>query len=110
LDIGTGSGCIPIAIKKHLPAATVVSVDISKAALSVAKTNAEQHNTSIDLMELDFLDETQWQALPKPDVIISNPPYIPLNEKNKLSRNVSEFEPSLALFVPPDSPLIFYEK
>ncbi|HMK02782.1 MAG TPA: peptide chain release factor N(5)-glutamine methyltransferase [Ferruginibacter sp.] len=110
LDIGTGSGCIPIAIKKNLPASMVTSVDVSEDALSLAKENAAQHNTSIRFIQMDFLDESNWSRLPRPDVIISNPPYIPLKEKDKLNKNVSGFEPHLALFVPDASPLIFYEK
>lgn len=110
LDIGTGSGCIPIAIKKNLPASKVTSIDISKDALALAKENAALHNTHISFTELDFLDETKWNKLGMFDIIISNPPYIPVSEKKKLDKHVSDFEPHLALFVPDRSPLIFYEK
>jgi release factor glutamine methyltransferase len=110
LDIGTGSGCIPIAIKKQLPASIVTAIDISKDALALAKENAAMYSTHINFMELDFLDETTWGTLPGFDIIISNPPYIPLNEKEKLEKHVRDFEPALALFVPDDSALIFYEK
>lgn len=110
LDIGTGSGCIPIAIKKNLPAARLTAIDVSKDALELAKENAAMHNAHITFTELDFLDERTWLSLPAFDVIISNPPYIPVNEKEKLGKNVSDFEPHLALFVPDRSPLIFYEK
>jgi release factor glutamine methyltransferase len=110
LDIGTGSGCIPIAIKKNLPAAKLTAIDVSKDALALAIENAAMHNAHIHFTELDFLDETNWPSLGMFDIIISNPPYIPINEKEKLAKNVTAFEPHLALFVPDRSPLIFYEK
>ena len=110
LDIGTGSGCIPIAIKKNLPASKLTAVDVSKDALALAKENATLHNAHINFMLLDFLDESAWPSLQVFDIIISNPPYIPLNEKGKLAKNVTDFEPHLALFVPDKSPLLFYEK
>ena len=110
LDIGTGSGCIPIAIKKNLPASKLTAVDVSKDALALAKENAALHNANINFMLLDFLDESTWPSLQVFDIIISNPPYIPLNEKGKLAKNVTDFEPHLALFVPDKSPLLFYEK
>ena len=110
LDIGTGSGCIPIAIKKNLPASKVSAIDISKDALEIARSNAVLHNAHIHFIELDFLEEASRDSLPVFDIIISNPPYIPINEKEKLDKNVTAFEPGLALFVPEKSPLIFYEK
>ena len=110
LDIGTGSGCIPIAIKKNLPAAKITAVDVSEKALEVAKENAVQYNTSINFVAMDFLAETEWTTLPMFDIIISNPPYIPLNEKEKLAKNVVAYEPHTALFIPDKDPLIFYEK
>jgi release factor glutamine methyltransferase len=110
LDIGTGSGCIPIAIKKNLPASKLTAVDISTGALKLAKENAVLHNAAINFILLDFLDESNWSSLPLFDIIISNPPYIPILEKEKLAKNVTDFEPHLALFVPNNSPLLFYEK
>lgn len=110
LDIGTGSGCIAIAIKKNIPAAMVTAMDVSKDALLVAKENAATQQTAIHFLEIDFLDEAQWSSLPEFNIIISNPPYIPLNEKEKLDINVTAFEPHQALFVPDNSPLLFYEK
>ncbi len=110
LDIGTGSGCIAIAIKKNLPASIVTSIDISVQALSLARENATLHNAHIKFTQLDFLDEKNWHLLPVCDIIISNPPYIPQSEKEKLNKNVTDFEPHVALFVPDDSPLLFYEK
>ena len=110
LDIGTGSGCIPIAIKKNLPASRLTAIDISKGALDLAAENAALHNAHIQFTKLDFLNEANWPGLGLFDIIISNPPYIPINEKEKLDKNVTAFEPHLALFVPNRSPLIFYEK
>ena len=110
LDIGTGSGCIPIAIKKNLPASKVTSIDISEKAIALAKENAALYNASISFAQIDFLDESTWPSLPFFDIIISNPPYIPINEKEKLGKNVTDFEPHLALFVPNHSPLVFYQK
>ncbi len=110
LDIGAGSGCIPIAIKKNLPASVVTSIDVSKNALALAKENAEMYNAHISFLEMDFLNENNWQKLPVCDVIVSNPPYIPISEKEKLNKNVIDYEPYQALFVPDLSPLIFYEK
>jgi len=110
LDIGSGSGCIPIAIKKHLPASVVSSIDVSKYAISLARENAKLHNTAINFKQINFLDKNQWVSLTKFDVIISNPPYIPVSEKEKLSKNVSAYEPHLALFVANDTALIFYER
>lgn len=110
LDIGTGSGCIPIAIKKNLPASKVTAIDVSKDALALATENAAMHNAHINFIEANFLDKSTWTAMPLFDIIISNPPYIPVNEKEKLAKNVTDFEPHLALFVPDKSPLLFYEK
>ncbi len=110
LDIGTGSGCIPIAIKKNLPASIITGIDVSENALVIAKENAALHNAYISFLNMDFLNEANWVSLPLFDIIISNPPYIPVKEKEKLSATVKLYEPQLALFVPNDSPLIFYKK
>jgi release factor glutamine methyltransferase len=110
LDIGTGSGCIAIALKKKLRTAAVFACDLSPSALAVAGKNSTENSTSINLLELDFLDESQWQSLPHFDVIVSNPPYIPSHEQPSMNRNVVDFEPHLALFVQNDDPLIFYRK
>jgi release factor glutamine methyltransferase len=108
LDIGTGSGCIPVSLKKHLPQARVNAVDISEKALEVAKRNAKQNEVSINFMQLDILDRERWQELPKTDVIISNPPYVCDSEKEMMQPNVLDYEPHLALFVSNDDPLLFY--
>lgn len=110
IDIGTGSGCIPIAIKKNIPGVEITAVDLSNDALIIASENAAQQKTPINFKELDFLDEKNWTSFPTFDVIISNPPYIPANEKELLDKNVTAFEPHTALFVTNEQPLIFYEK
>jgi release factor glutamine methyltransferase len=110
LDIGTGSGCIPISIKKNIPAANVVAIDVSEAALEVAKENAIRNNAEIDFRRIDFLDEQNDASFFSFDVIISNPPYIPEDEKELLDKNVMQHEPHLALFVPQKDPLIFYKR
>jgi release factor glutamine methyltransferase len=110
LDIGTGSGCIPISIKKNIPNATVMAIDVSEAALEVAKKNAAVNNVLINFRTIDFLDENNYASLEKFDVIISNPPYIPEDEKSILDKNVTEYEPHLALFVSQNDALIFYKK
>ena len=109
LDIGTGSGCIAIAIQKNTDA-YVTAIDLSKAALSIAAENAASQKALIDFLELDFLDEGKWPLLNSYDSIVSNPPYIPETEKEWLDKNVTEYEPHLALFVAAAEPIIFYKK
>ncbi|MBC7949281.1 MAG: peptide chain release factor N(5)-glutamine methyltransferase [Chitinophagaceae bacterium] len=109
LDIGTGSGCIPIALKRKIRKADVWSCDVSDAALEVAQKNAATLGAEVKFLQLDFLDGKQRDTLPSFDIIISNPPYIPEREKYKLQPNVIEYEPRTALFVPDQKPLIFYE-
>lgn len=108
LDIGTGSGCIPIALKRSLPQATVYSCDISAGALKVAKENAADLETDIHLIQQNILDASLWEQLPEVDIIVSNPPYIPENNKESMHANVLEHEPHLALFVSNNDPLSFY--
>jgi release factor glutamine methyltransferase len=110
LDIGTGSGCIAISIKKNIPEILVNALDISEEALLIAKENAATHLTDINWHQMNFLDTKNWKQLPVFDVIVSNPPYIPENEKELLDKNVTAHEPHLALFVPNNEPLIFYKK
>ncbi|WP_434978909.1 peptide chain release factor N(5)-glutamine methyltransferase [Daejeonia sp. YH14] len=107
LDIGTGSGIIPVTIKCKFPEAEVSAVDISQEALDVARHNAETHQTKIRFIQSDFLEETTNEVW---DVIISNPPYIGKEEENEISDGVKKFEPLTALFSPVDDPLIFYRK
>ncbi|HRO42637.1 MAG TPA: peptide chain release factor N(5)-glutamine methyltransferase [Flavipsychrobacter sp.] len=110
LEVGTGSGCISIALKMQLPNATITSCDISENALYIARENAQRFQKEINFIALDFLDSESRSQLNHYDVIVSNPPYIPLSEKEKLDKNVKDFEPALALFVPNDDALIFYRE
>ena len=109
LDIGSGSGCIPIALKKRLPKAQVWSCDISEAALEVAKKNASTLGIDVSFLLLDFLNEEKRNTLPQFDIMVSNPPYIPVNDKSTMPRNVLDFEPDTALFVPDNDALVFYK-
>ncbi|MEP6712511.1 MAG: peptide chain release factor N(5)-glutamine methyltransferase [Ferruginibacter sp.] len=110
LDIGTGSGCIAIAIKKNATQTNVSAIDVSEQALQIAEENAKAQQVTVSYLQLDFLNEKAWKDLPAYDIIVSNPPYIPLNEKELMDKNVTTHEPHTALFVPAESPLIFYEK
>ncbi len=109
MDIGTGSGCIAIALKKQIPKAAITAVDISDNALTVAKQNAATLQVDIDFKQFDFLDTSTWATLPIPTILVSNPPYIPLKEKVSIAKHVKDYEPTTALFVPNDNPLVFYE-
>ena len=110
LDVGTGSGCIPITIKKKLPQANVSAIDICSEALFIATENAIEHNAEVEFILLDFLDEEKWAALGQFDIIVSNPPYIKQSEKDAMHVRVKEFEPHQALFVPDNDALLFYRK
>lgn len=110
LDVGTGSGCIAVALKKELPAAEVSAIDVSADALTIAKENAEDQNVKIDFINIDFLNEQLWSSLTSFNIIVSNPPYIPEKEISSLAENVVEYEPHLALFVTDADPFIFYKK
>lgn len=110
LDIGTGSGCIPIILKLNLPDAMLTSIDISSEALTIAQNNAIDLEATIDLKQIDFLDESNWNDLPVYNCIVSNPPYIKDSERNTMSKHVIKYEPSIALFVSDEDPLIFYRK
>lgn len=108
LEIGTGSGCIPITLAKKLPNASVTSIDISAAAIAIAKENSILNNVSINFIEQDILNTSK---LPQQyDIIVSNPPYVRELEKKEILPNVLENEPHLALFVDDNNPLIFYSK
>lgn len=109
LDIGTGSGCIPISLKRRIRKADVYGCDISQGALDVARQNAIQLGVAVEFLEIDFLNNQQRELLPKADIIVSNPPYIPESNKADMSPNVLDFEPHTALFVPEDDPLLFYK-
>ncbi|TYP99061.1 release factor glutamine methyltransferase [Tenacibaculum adriaticum] len=108
LDIGTGSGCIPISIKKNLPNSVVFAIDVSDKALIVARQNAEVNKIKINFLKQDILQVNNLQQTF--DIIISNPPYIRELEKKEINNNVLKNEPHLALFVSDENPLIFYKK
>lgn len=108
LDIGTGSGCIPISIKKNLQNAIVFGLDISKDAIEVAKENAIQNKVNITFLQEDILEIKNLKL--KLDIITSNPPYVRELEKEEINNNVLKNEPHLALFVTNEDPLIFYTK
>ncbi|RXK85256.1 peptide chain release factor N(5)-glutamine methyltransferase [Filimonas effusa] len=108
LDIGTGSGCIPLLLHRLLNNSEVHALDISRDALEVAKQNAATHKTSIQFHLIDILNEKASGSLPVFDCIVSNPPYIRMLEKADMFQNVLAYEPSRALFVPDNDPLLFY--
>lgn len=105
LDIGTGSGCIAISLKKNKPDADVSALDVSAEALAIARTNADQHEAEINFIQADVLSYTTAEKF---DIIVSNPPYITEDEKDEMHQNVLAHEPHLALFVTNENPLIFY--
>ena len=109
LDIGSGSGCIPISLKRRIRKAEVWSCDISVEALNVAKKNASVLGTEINFILLDFLDKNARDQLPSFDIIASNPPYVPEKDKATMQPNVLNHEPARALFVPDNDPLVFYK-
>lgn len=109
LDIGTGSGAIAIALKTAFPKATVHALDISEKALEVAKNNALYNHTKINFHQTDILN-TDLKDLPYFDIIVSNPPYIPISEKSKMQNQVVNYEPAEALFVTDDDPTKFYSQ
>lgn len=108
-DIGSGTGCIPIALKRKLRKAEVWSCDISEAALKVAGKNAVTIGADINFILLDFLNKDEWKKLPSFDITVSNPPYIPYKERYQMPANVLEYEPAKALFVPDNDQLVFYK-
>lgn len=110
LDIGTGSGCIPIVLKRKRPQWEVHAWDVSAGALSIAQENGERQQLTIHWKQVDILEEQQWGDQLDFDLIVSNPPYIPFKEVVHMPRHVTAYEPGLALFVPDATPLIFYKK
>ena len=112
LDIGTGSGCIAVALAKNLPKAHVFALDISEEALKVAKKNAELNETNIQFIQADILNQANWNLVFKElkfDIVVSNPPYVRHLEKTDMKNNVLQHEPHSALFVDDENPLVFYE-
>ncbi|MBE7688708.1 peptide chain release factor N(5)-glutamine methyltransferase [Tenacibaculum finnmarkense genomovar ulcerans] len=121
LEIGTGTGCIPISLKKHLVDFDVSAIDVSKEALKIAKENAKQNSVEINFIAQDILKADTLNFISSSnssdmsshihfDIIVSNPPYVRELEKAEIKNNVLENEPHLALFVSDDNPLIFYNK
>lgn len=106
LDVGTGSGCIPITLSLAFPTASIVATDVDDNALAVARQNAVCHSAQVTFLHHDILNE----EIPEGpfDLVISNPPYIPLEEKIRMKPNVLNYEPATALFVADDDPLLFY--
>ena len=107
LDVGTGSGIIPITLKKHFPNAEISAIDISEKALEIAKKNADFHQARINFIQADYLNTDLTENY---DVIISNPPYIGIEENIEIEDSVKGFEPNIALFSPTSDALIFYKK
>jgi release factor glutamine methyltransferase len=117
LDMGTGSGCIAVSLAHELKQAEVYAVDISLKALKLAKFNAKLHNAPVKFQQYDILskealifdEERKVGEIRKYDAIVSNPPYVRISEKAEIKNNVLKYEPHLALFVPNDEALVFYE-
>jgi len=113
LDIGTGSGCIAVTLAKQLPEAEVYALDISDKALEIARQNAEMNQVDVHFFQHDILEA---ESFPPPfssltyNCIVSNPPYVTLKEKASIGKNVLDYEPHQALFVPQENPLLFYER
>jgi release factor glutamine methyltransferase len=110
LDIGTGTGCIPVSLKKNIADSIVFACDISPVCIETARRNAELNNCDISVFEYDILAQTPEMNIPEPDLIVSNPPYVRESEKLQMEKNVLAFEPELALFVPDENPLIYYQR
>jgi len=108
LDIGTGSGCIAISLKKEIPAAKVSAVDVSESALAVAKENSVKNNVDVNFILQDVL--TTDFGSNQFDIVVSNPPYIPEKDKDEMREQVLNHEPHLALFVPDENALLFYNR
>ncbi|HNQ20865.1 MAG TPA: peptide chain release factor N(5)-glutamine methyltransferase [Bacteroidales bacterium] len=108
LDIGTGSGCIAIAMKKLFPQSNVIGIDLSQSAIDLAEKNARKYELNVEFYQLDILKDDF--NLYNYDVLISNPPYVLECEKDEMNDNVTKWEPHSALFVPNEDPLIFYKK
>jgi release factor glutamine methyltransferase len=108
LDIGTGTGCIPISLQKNLPNANVSAIDVSEEALQVAKRNANSNEVTVSFILKNILETENLEQ--QYDVIVSNPPYVRNLEKEEISKNVLAYEPHLALFVEDNDALLFYRK
>lgn len=109
LDIGTGSGCIAVALAKNIAGAQVDAMDVSESALNVAAENAVLNKVNINFYRYDILQNQPFPSSSLYNVIVSNPPYVRESEKKLMQSNVLDYEPSLALFVPDNDPLLFYK-
>ncbi len=109
LDIGTGSGCIAIALKKKLTDASVTAFDISSDALAIARRNAQANQVYVEFLLYDILSENAHRAESPFTIIVSNPPYVLVSEKDEMMERVWKYEPAQALFVSDNDPLIFYK-
>ena len=107
VDLCTGSGCIALALKSKFPQAEVLGLDLSHEAIALATENARFTNLDVDFQVIDIFD---WQPTQNFDLLVSNPPYIPQAEKAQMQANVLQYEPHMALFVPDQAPLLFYER
>jgi release factor glutamine methyltransferase len=111
LDVGTGSGCIPIALSQAFPTARVIGVDISAEALAVAKRNAGRYAPTVKFQQVDILRAAPAEIAPHSlAILVSNPPYVLESERAQMRANVLEYEPATALFVPDNDPLLFYRR
>ena len=109
LDIGTGSGCICVTLKKKKPTFRVFGIEDSLDAMNCSRINARKLNVNIEFFRVNILNRALWKVFSGFDIIVSNPPYITETEKELMSRNVIDYEPAIALFVNNDDPLIFYK-
>jgi release factor glutamine methyltransferase len=108
LDIGTGSGCIAVSLKRNIPDSFVYGIDISPDVLAIAKENAQINNTDIIFLKHNILHQKESYSFPEFDIIVSNPPYVLESEKKVMKANVIDHEPNIALFVPDEDPFMFY--
>lgn len=109
MDIGTGSGCIAVSLRKNILKSTVLACDISPFCIETTRRNAELNQTEVSVLNYDILTNSPEVDFPKLDIIVSNPPYVRTSEKMLMNKNVLDYEPQLALFVPDGDPLIFYK-
>jgi release factor glutamine methyltransferase len=110
LDIGTGTGCIPVSLQKNIPDSIVMACDISPVCIETARRNIQLNEVYVSVFEYDILTQTPEVNFPELDIIVSNPPYVRESEKLQMEKNVLDFEPELALFVLDDDPLLFYHR